>query len=345
MLVAQEAIELRRRELLRAALRVGLGISLAAAIALAVFVALEPRTFDVIGLSPAVLAFGAVAGCLTVAPGLINSYWLGLERRRAMLALALGTAAISLAAAFLAPQRWLLEALAAAQAIPILLLVIEPGRAEEGGATPRAADRTARRLLRFVLPSIAIGVLSPAAMIGARSIVSGTLSWHAAGELQALWRVADWVCAIASGVLAVHFLPRLSAASGTPLFSAELRRAARATILPCAAAFVVLLALQRPVFALLYDPGVRFEYGTVALFFAGSLARIAAWVPLYALYAARRTVPIALGELLSLPLFAVLLALFASGLTLERAGALWLASYLVYGAFNLWALRVRPGSP
>ncbi|MDA8108386.1 MAG: hypothetical protein M0015_07135 [Betaproteobacteria bacterium] len=341
VLVAREALEPRQRELLRAALRVGLSVSLAAAIALAAFAAFSPRAVALTGLSPAVLAFGAAAGCITVAPGLINSFWQGLQRSGAMLGLAFGSAALSLAAALLAPQRWILEALAGAQALPALLLAVVPGRAGEGEAEPEPAGRAARHLLRFVPPSVAIGILSPAAMLGARSVVSGALSWHAAGELQALWRVADWVGSVASGALAVYFLPRLGAAAGTPRFAGELKRAARATILPSAAAFGVLLALQRPIFALLYDASVRFDYGTVALFFSGSLARIAAWVPLFALYAARSTLAITLGELLSLPLFAVLLAAFAPGLTLERAGALWLASYLVYGAFNLWALRAR----
>ena len=50
-----------------------------------------------------------------------------------------------------------------------------------------------------------------------------------------------------------------------------------------------------------------------------------------------RTRAIILGEFLSLPLFAALLAACGAGLTLELAGALWLASFAVYAAFNLWA--------
>jgi len=52
----------------------------------------------------------------------------------------------------------------------------------------------------------------------------------------------------------------------------------------------------------------------------------------------RRTWAISVGEFLSMPLFAVLLAAHPQ-LTLESAGALWLASYLAYGLFNLWAVR------
>jgi O-antigen/teichoic acid export membrane protein len=342
VLVAQAPREPQQRQLLRAALRTGLSVSLSAMGVVGAFVILDSRAAALTGLAPARLALAAVAGCVAVAPGMLNSYWLGQQRRGAMLALALGSAAISLAAALAAPRSWVLEALVCGQAVPAALLAFVPRHRRVADDAETGTRRSASRLLRYVPPSIAIGVLSPAAMLGARSVVSSALSWHAAGELQALWRVSDWVCALAGGVLSVYFLPQLSAAVGTPRFSAELARAARAVAVPSAAAFAVLLALQRPVFALLYDPSVRLAYGTVAVFFAGSLARIGAWIPLFALYATRRTLAITAGEFLSLPLFTVLLAAFAHGLTLERAGELWLASYLVYGAFNLWALSARP---
>jgi O-antigen/teichoic acid export membrane protein len=147
------------------------------------------------------------------------------------------------------------------------------------------------------------------------------------------------VASVAAGVMAVHFLPRLAAAHGTPRFAAELKRAALVTILPSAIALAVLGVFQRPVFALLYDESFRISDAAVVLFFSGSLARIASWLPLYALYAMRRTGPLVIGEILSMPLFAVLLAAYPWPLTLEAAGVLWIASYLAYGLFNLWAVR------
>ena len=75
----------------------------------------------------------------------------------------------------------------------------------------------------------------------------------------------------------------------------------------------------------------------LTLLFCGTLVRIASWIPLYALYAMHRTRAIAVGELLSLPLFAAILWAAGDALTLELAGAAWLACYLAYGAFNLWA--------
>jgi hypothetical protein len=95
--------------------------------------------------------------------------------------------------------------------------------------------------------------------------------------------------------------------------------------------------------ALLYDDSFQAPATAVALLFAGSLVRIASWIALYALYAALRTRAIAFGELLSLPLFALLVILAGGHLSLELLGALWLASFLAYAAFNFWALREAVG--
>ena len=91
----------------------------------------------------------------------------------------------------------------------------------------------------------------------------------------------------------------------------------------------------------LYDATFSAPAPPVALLFAGSLVRIAAWIPLFALYAARRTRAIAIGELLSLPLFAALVLLYAERLTLELIGLLWIGAYAAYAAFNFWMCARR----
>ncbi|HMH17972.1 MAG TPA: hypothetical protein VK572_07460, partial [Burkholderiales bacterium] len=327
----------RQRELLRESLKLGLAVSAPAMVAVAAFAFAFPL---VGGLPHFLIVFAAAAGCVAVIPGMLNGYWLGQQRRDLMLALALASAAVQLAAALVAPQPKVLWALALAQALPALAVafVFRPARRE--AAPDEMRDR--RSLRRYVLPGLVIGILTPLSMLGARSIVSIEMSWHEVGLLQALWRVSDWVAGIAAGVMAVHFLPRLAAAHGTPQFGAELKRAALVTLLPSAIALAAIGALQHRVFAFFYDESFRIPDAAIALFFAGTLARIASWLPLYALYAMRRTGAIALGEFLSMPLFAVLLAAYPRPLTLETAGGLWLASYLAYGLFNLRAVRRAP---
>ena len=101
----------------------------------------------------------------------------------------------------------------------------------------------------------------------------------------------------------------------------------------------VLLLVQEPLLAALYDDTFEAPASAVALLFAGSLVRIASWIPLFALYAQRRTRAIAAGEFLSLPLFALLTVLGTPWLSLTFTAALWLVSFAAYLAFNLWAAR------
>ena len=335
VLVAQaDALE-RQRGILRESLALGLATSAPVMLAAAAAALAFPEHVAP-GLPGPLIALAAVVGCVAVLPGMLNGYWLGQQRRDLMLALAVGSAAVQLAAALAAPQRHLLEFLTLAPVVPALALMFVFFSAR---AVSPDKERDRSPLRRYIPAGLAIGVLTPLAAVAARDIVAAQMSWHEVGLLQALWRVSDWVGNVAAGVMAVHFLPRLAAAHGTPRFAHELRRAALATILPSALALAALGALHRFVFSLLYDESFRMSDATVALFFAGTLVRIASWLPLYALYAMRRTGPLVVGEFLSMPLFAALLAAYPRPLSLEAAGALWLAAYSGYGLFNLWAVR------
>jgi O-antigen/teichoic acid export membrane protein len=332
VLVAQATDPERRRELLRQALTLGLALSLVPALAVPV----GGAWFGTGPLPFYLVAVAAVAGWIAVVPGLLNSYWLGRERRDAQLALAVATALVAVAAVGWAPRERMLEWLLAALAAPALvLLAVWRPRVRPPDPALAAALR------RYLLPGIAIGILSPASMLAARALVAASLSWHDAGVLQALWRLSEWIWAFASGVLSVLYFARMSAAQPRGEMSGVVRAATRAVLLPSAALFCLLFLFHRPVLALLYDESFQVSSTAAALFFAGSLVRVASWISLFALYAMSRTRLIAVGELLSLPLFVALLAAWGDGLTLERAGASWCAAFVVYAAFNFWAMR-RP---
>jgi O-antigen/teichoic acid export membrane protein len=270
-----------------------------------------------------------------VLPGLVASLWLGQQRRGLLLAFAAGSALVSLIAVLLAPSEALMGVLLAAQAIPVLVVLFIARPADTAG---RFRSRS-HPLRRYVLPSIAIGLLSPASALVARAAVGESLSWHDAGVLQALWRLSDWVCGVAAGVLSVYFLPQLAAAGQGERFKAVLRSAAKGTLIPAALVLGIFYLWQGPLLALLYAKEFRASDAAVALIFAGCWIRIAAWVALFGLYAQRRTIALTVGELLSLPLFAALVVAAGERLTLELVGGFWVLAYCAYLAFNWWALR------
>jgi O-antigen/teichoic acid export membrane protein len=331
VLVAQASEPERRREFLRRALRLGLLLSIAPALAVLAGAALLDT-----GMPRLTVAGAALAGWVAIIPGMLNAYWLGRERRDAQLALALAAALVALAAAVFAPPGRLLECLLVAQAVPALALLAV--------WRPRSVPRDPAQLAalrRFVLPGIAIGVVGPASMLASRALLADALSWHEVGVLQALWRMSEWIWSIASGVLSLLYFARMGAAYPRGELGEVMRGVTRSVLLPASLAFAALFVFHVPVLAALYDDSFLVSRTAAALFFAGGVLRLAAWIPLYALYAMSRTRMIAVGELFSLPLFAALLAAWGQSLTLERAGLSWLLSYAAYAGFNYWAMRRR----
>jgi O-antigen/teichoic acid export membrane protein len=333
VLVAQTARPERQQLFLRHALSLGLTVSLPVAVVAAFAGLCFPAALGGDALSGHSVVLAATAGWIAVIHGLINSFWLGQQRRHLMLGLAAVSAALSLAAAAFAPRAFVMELVVLAHAAPALVFFLVPHHA---AAPARAEDHA---LQRYVLPGLVVGILSPLSMVVARGLVGETLSWHDSGVLQALWRVSDWVCGLAAGVLAVQYLPRFAAAYPSPGLRPVVREAMVTVLLPSTALFVLLFAFHRPLLAALYDPSFEASPVAVAFLFAGSLVRIASWIALFALYATLRTRAIALGELFSLPLFAALALAAEDALTLEAVGVFWLIAFLVYTGFNCWALR------
>lgn len=329
---ARTSIEARQRDFLREALRVGLLVALAvaAAIALASPWAAGSLLGGKTSADRIVLAAGA--GWLSTIAVVVNGLWLGQQRRLRMLALAAASAVLPLAAAWFAPPDRIAVLVALAHAVPAVALLLATKPSEP---RPRFRIRS-HPLRRYVLPGLVIGILSPVSMLVARAAIGGGLSWHDVGVLQALWRLADWVCGIAAGVLSVYYLPRFAARGD---LMSELRSAAKLVLIPAAAVFALLFIVHEPLLAALYDDSFNAPPAAVALLFAGSLVRIASWIPLFALYAQRRTRAIALGEFLSLPLFALLVVLAGPQLSLTSAALLWFVSFAAYLAFNLRAAR------
>jgi PST family polysaccharide transporter len=335
VLVAQTHLHERQQLFLRRALFLGLAISAPVGVTAALAGWNLAERLGGAALSPQSAALAALAGWIAVIHGLVNSFWLGQQRRDLMLALALLSAAIALTAAAFAPQAHVMELIIVSQAAPAAVLLFVPHHAD---APKRAEDHA---LQRYILPGVAIGILSPLSMLIVRSVVADSLSWHESGVLQALWRLCDWICGFAAGVLSVLYLPRLAAAYPRPGLAPVLRESMRTVLVPSALLFLLLFAFHRPVLEALYDRSFEAPPLAVALVFLGSLARVAAWIPLFGLYAALRTRAIAVGELLSLPLFAALAFAAKDTLTLELVGVLWLATYLAYAAFNFWMCARR----
>ncbi len=330
------ATPVRAARLMRAALGLGLSVSGIALAGLSVAALAIGARLGSAPVAPQLIPLAAAAGWCAVAASLTASLWAGQQRQGRVLLLACLTGAIAIGAAAL--SRGDLIALAVAYGLPGAALGIAflARRAPAGSREDRRLSSQA--LLHYLPVGIAIGVASPAAAFASRAILAGSLGWHDAGLVQALWRSSDWITSLAAGVLGLYFLPQFSVAAHRGDLSPALRRAALSVLPPAALALALLAWQQRGVLGLLYGKGFAVPQVAAALFYAGDLIRIAAWLPLFALYALRRTRLLIAGEFLSLPLFALLLWLAGERISLAGAGLAWLATYAVYAAVNLAAL-------
>ncbi len=289
-----------------------------------------------------VLALPALAvGWLTVAPGMLSGWLLGRGQPGRAMLLAAATLMMPLLALALAPRGNELAALLAAQAIVGIGLSAHLLREDNSWA---ALFQPGHELRPFIGASLAIGILSPAATAFARHQIGVAASWEAAGAVQALWRSSEWITAVAAGLMYAYSLPRLAAATDAGSFSSELRAAATRIVAPALIALCLLWLLLPQALALLYRddlPVTRFD---ALPFFAGDALRMASWVFLFGLFARGAGRAVVIGEFLSLPLFALLLWLLPTPVSIQGIGLCWLAAYAVYAIFNAWALHRSPPS-
>jgi O-antigen/teichoic acid export membrane protein len=338
VLISRSETTDERVGLLNSALRLGLAIALPFALALAILGMFLSGWAGGDRMVPAVIVVAAGVGWLSVIPGLMNAFWLGEQRRGPMFLLAAVTNGLVVIAGLLAPPGVMLQSMLLAFLLPVAALgsgFLKRGERSRPKVRDSANDHA---LLRYLLPGLSIGIMSPLSWLFIRGFAAQAMSWQDVARMQALSRVSDWVTALAAAALYLFFLPRFSRAVANGLLPHELRRTAARVLIPSGVALLGLALLQQRILPALYDDSFIVSPAAAMLFYAGDMLRIISWVFLYALYALRRTALIAVGEFFSLPLFALLLALTSEGLTLEIAGALWVLTYFSYAGFNAWAV-------
>jgi len=276
-----------------------------------------------------------LAGWLSVPPGLAVSALIGAGRA--------GCAAALTAASFLPPMSLLLASPTGSPPADLLLGHILFGAAVAAVIVlrrSRAVDRLElRRLLHFAPAGIAIGLLSPIAMILARARISDSLSWEHVAMVQAVWRANEWTTAVVAGMLYVHYLPKLGAATGRQAFNRVLGHAAAVTLAPAALAMLALWLILPQAIEWLYRSELAPARVDAGLLLLGDFLRVVSWVFLYGLYARQASRAVTMGEFLSTPLFALLLWFAVRPASLWDVGMAWALAYLAYAVFNGLALR------
>lgn len=341
VLVAQSADREGRRNLLLTGMALGLGLGLPVLIFIALFHVLPWNFSAHPWLKGWLLApewtVAAIAGWLSIGMSMLNAYLIGARRQRAICGLAAFMAATGVVIAALAGQRNVISAVlgfhAAAGAAVMGWFVWQWLRSSDSVRFVRF-----RELSVFALPGLAIGICSPLSFLIIRNCIGESLSTHEVGLLHALWRASDWITAMAGGVLSLYWLPRMASAAGAAQWSRLLRRAFLEVVVPSALALALLAWLSSSALHVLFTDKFELPFHVSALILAGDAVRVLAWLFLFALYARKATRLIAIGELLSLPLFAAILLWLGDTMTPTKIGAMWLLTYAIYAGFNAYAL-------
>lgn len=351
-LIAQAAVT-ERRALMRAA--VGLSALTSGAFALVVLGLWWSSGYAIVPQAhQPLLPWFVVNGVLSVASAIWGAALVGEGRLRLAFGLTAGGIGLSLLALLLGPRAQPLAALALAQTVYSVAVgawvlwgpgvaggALGPGVAGEAGPALRLDAARRAQLMRFVPAGLSIGLLSPLSLAVARAAMAEHLSWEAAGQVQALWRTTEWVTITVAGVLAYYVLPRLSRAAGAgPAFARELRHTLVWAVLPALAALALVWAALPWLQPLLYTSALALPRELALPFVLGDAARVLSWVYLYALYARASGRAIAVGELLSLPLFAGLLLALGPRMSITAIGWAWALTFVVYAAFN-WLMASR----
>lgn len=343
VMIAQVRKPSKEPVLLRYALKLGLITSLSIALLVAFASPALSAWLTQGKISATLFLLAALIGCISIFPATLNAYWLGKHQQQRMLRLALFTSLVLLMVAFGAWLKLSLGELLLVQFVALAIIGLASWLylrklLQLDNAHKNDADYL-RKLMKFVPVGLAIGIMSPISMLLVRGMLSHSLSWDEVGVLQALWRSTEWITATAAGVFSLIFLPRFSNAYGSIRFKFEMERAGLMVLIPTACLLLIIFFYQRTILATLYDARFLVSDTTAMWFMLGCWLRIVSWLFLFGLFAAHRTRVIIAGEIFSLPFYALLLWLFAEGMTLERSAVLYLISYLVYLIFNAAALK------
>lgn len=286
------------------------------------------------------VVLAVAAGWLSVLPGLFLAWWQGRQQRgRMVLVLALSWLPLLASGLGLwgAPDlRRLLWVQVSTQAVLLIGMLLLHWHSYWQGGTWRGSP-----LPRYLWAGLSVGILSPLSLLWLRAQLAAQLSWDDVAQLQALWRLTEWVTGLVASILFLLYLPRLAQQHSPAEHGAQMRRIWRVVFYPAALVLLLLALLRVPLLTLLYDARFVMPGSAAVLFVLGDCLRIAAWVPLLGLFARERVAAIALGECLSLPLFALLITVVRPA-SLQTTAVLYVLAYLLYFLFNR-AANQRPG--
>ena len=286
------------------------------------------------------LELASLSGWLTVAGGLLGSYWLGKNQQNKLLLFGLLTSIpifLILGSGywrgFDAISKSLMYTLLTISACVNVYILIYFFKWKNKNDNYLAQLKHSTSLLVKYLPAgFSIGLLTPLSMLISRSVIASNLDWELAGATVALLRTSDWILNGAQSTLYFYFLPKISKEINHTNPIKVMFRISLYILIPSLIALISLFIMQEQILHLLYDTRLNIDSNISLIFWSGDFLRIISAIFLMGLYSLHCSKAIALGEFLSQPLYALLLFLGAAT-SLINVGLAHLFTYLIYALF------------
>ena len=186
-----------------------------------------------------------------------------------------------------------------------------------------------KKLIPFLTAGFSVGLLTPASIFLVRTIIAKEFSWDTVGIVTAIWRLSDWILACAVGYLNIYFLPMMAQITDQNTFLKRFCRIFIYVLIICSLSFFILYIFQSQIFSFLYNDTFKVPALILIIFWVAELFRIAAATFVVGLYVYQSSNLIAICELLSQPLFALIL-FNLENFTLINISLNYLYCYIVY---------------
>lgn len=197
----------------------------------------------------------------------------------------------------------------------------------------------ARKLFHFTLMALTSAICVPLSHIFIRNFLADKLSWTAAGEWEAMWRLSSAYLMFVTSTLSVYFLPRLAELKTREEIRFEIKKCLK-IILPflVIGGFVVYL-LRDLVIKILFSAAFLGIDQLFALQLTGDTIKIVSWILAYVMLAKGMTVEFILSEVIFSFLFYFLIVALLPQYGLLSTAIAHVLNYAGYLIFVFFALK------
>lgn len=199
----------------------------------------------------------------------------------------------------------------------------------------------AKSLFHFTLMALTSAICVPLSHIFIRNHLGDKLSWVAAGEWEAMWRLSAAYLMFVTSTLSVYFLPRLSELKSSVEIRAEIKHCLK-IILP----FLILggglvYLLRHIVIRILFSAEFLAIDDLFALQLTGDTFKILGWILGYVMIAKGLTKEFIISEIVSAFGFYILIVFLLPAYGLKATAIAHLVNYVFYLIFVYLALKRR----